>query len=98
MRTGALVCPVIPHITDAPGLIDLLRPHTDVIWIYGLSINDRSGQNWLDTKQILNDHFADSAEEIEAPLFSRDHGYWVELRERLEQLNNDPQLNLNIHV
>ena len=98
VRTGALVCPVIPHITDAPALIDLLKPYADVIWIYGLNINARSGRNWLNTKQILNEHFADSFEEIETPIFFKDHRYWAELRERLEQLNNDPQLNLNIHV
>lgn len=47
VRTGALVCPVIPYITDAIQLVDMLAPYTDTIWIYGLSIKDRSGQNWL---------------------------------------------------
>jgi DNA repair photolyase len=31
VRTGALLCPVIPYITDAIQLIDMLAPCTDVI-------------------------------------------------------------------
>lgn len=98
VRTGALVCPVIPHITDAAALIDLLKPYADVIWIYGLSINARSGQNWHNTKQILKEHFSDSFNEIERPIFSKDHHYWIQLRERLELLKRDRKLNLNIHL
>ena len=57
-----MVCPVIPYITDAIQLIDMLEPYTDVIWIYGLSINDRSGKNWLNIQQILNNQFPDLIE------------------------------------
>jgi len=98
VRTGALVCPVIPYITDAIRLVDMLQPHADVIWIYGLSINDRLGQNWLNIQQILNNQFTDLTEQIEPAIFSKDHRYWVQLRENLEVLKKDRQLNLNIHL
>jgi DNA repair photolyase len=98
IRTGALVCPVIPYITDAIQLVDMLVPYTDVIWIYGLSINDPLGQNWLNIQQILNNHFPGLSEQIEPVIFSKDHRYWTQLRESLEVLKKDRQLNLNIHL
>ena len=98
VRTGALLCPVIPYITDAVQMIDKLEPYADVIWIYGLSINDRSGQNWLNFEEILSSHFPDLIEQIEPVIFSKDHSYWAELRKSLEMLKKDRKLNLNIHI
>ena len=98
VRTGALLCPVIPYITDAIQLIDMLAPCADVIWIYGLSINDRSGQNWLNIQRILRSQFSELFEQIETAIFSKDHIYWSQLRENLVALKNDQQMNLNIHL
>ena len=98
VRTGALLCPVIPYITDAIQLIDMLAPCTDVIWIYGLSINDRSDQNWLNMQKILSREFPDFLEQIEQAIFSKEHIYWAQLRDDLVTLKNDRQLNLNIRL
>ena len=98
IRTGALVCPVVPYITDAIQLIDMLQPYADVIWIYGLGFNDRTGLNWLNIRKILNDRFPDLIEQIEPVIFSKDHRYWARLRESLKALKKDRQLNLNIHL
>jgi hypothetical protein len=98
VRTGALVCPVIPYVTDAIQLIDQLEPYTDVIWIYGLSVNDRSNQNWLNIQKILNSQFSGLIEKIETTIFSKDHVYWKHLRETLASLNKNRSLNLNIHL
>jgi DNA repair photolyase len=98
VRTGALLCPVIPYITDAIQLIDMLEPYADVIWIYGLSINDRSGQNWLNIQKILNSQFPDLMEPVETAIFSKEHIYWAQLRDDLVTLKNNRQLNLNIHL
>jgi len=98
IRTGALVCPVIPYITDAVQLIDMLVPYTDEIWVYGLSINDRSGKNWMNIQTILRHHFPDLAEPIEQAIFSKEHRYWKTLRDQLTALKEDRQLNLNIHL
>ena len=98
VRTGALLCPIIPYITDAIQIIDLLEPYADVIWIYGLSISDRSDQNWLNIQKILSNQPWDLVEQIEPVIFSKDHRYWAELRERLEMLKKDRKLNLNIHI
>jgi DNA repair photolyase len=98
VRTGALLCPVIPYITDAIKMIDMLEAYADVIWIYGISINDRSDQNWLNIKKILSSQTPDIIEQIEPVIFSKEHSYWAELRESLEILRKDRQLNLNIHI
>ncbi len=98
LRTGALLCPVVPYISDAVQLIDALAPNTDVIWIYGLSINHRSDKSWLNMKTILNREFPDLSEQIEAAVFSKEHQYWIQLKDDLERLKTDRQLNLNIRL
>ncbi len=96
--TGALLCPIIPHITDPVQLIEMLSPHTKTIWLYGLGFMDPSGVNWLKVRDILSRHFTDQADLIESALFSTDHDYWANLRKKLTAFNKNRQLNLNIHI
>ncbi len=98
IATGALLCPIIPYITDPVQLIEILAPHTDVIWIYGLGFKDPSGVNWLNVREILNRHFSDQLEQIKAAVFSTDHDYWAGLRKKLAVVNKNRKLNLNIHI
>jgi DNA repair photolyase len=98
IKTGALLCPIIPYITDGIQMIKMLEPYTDVIWLYGLIINDRSDQNWLNVQKIISKQFPDLIEKIETVIFSKDQSYWAELRERLETLKKDRKLNLNINI
>jgi len=98
IKTSALICPVIPYITDVTPLIDMLAPYTDVIWIYGLSIQERSDRNWQNVQSILNRYFPNLKEQIEPVIFSKDHHYWIQLRQDLLEIQNDRQLNLNIHL
>lgn len=98
VKTGALLCPVIPYVTDAISLIDKLEPYADVIWVYGLTINDRSDQNWLNISNIFRDQHHDLLQKIDPVLFSKDHSYWKELRDSLTMLKNNRQLNMNIHL
>lgn len=98
ITTGALICPVIPYITEVKPLIDMLAPCTDVIWIYGLSIRERTERNWQNVVSILDNHFPKLKEQIETVIFSRNHPYWIQLRQDLTELKKDRQLNLNIHL
>ena len=91
IKTSALICPVIPHISEVPPLIEMLAPHTDTIWIYGLSMmtyGDRSRQN---VAGILDDHFPDLKERIKAVIFSDEHPYWDRLRQDLVELQQHRQ-------
>ncbi len=98
ITTNALICPVIPHISEVRPLIDMLAPHADKIWIYRLSIQNQADQNWLNVARILNTHFADQQTAIEQILFTTEHSYWRNLRQDLQQLQKDRQLNLDIHL
>jgi DNA repair photolyase len=98
IKTSALICPVIPYITDVNPLIDMLAPLTDVIWIYGLSIEKRSDRNWQNVEVILKGHFPDLKEQIEEIIFSKDHPFWIQLRQDLSDIQKDRQLDLSIHV
>ena len=98
MKTSALICPVIPYLTDVTALIEMLVPHTDVIWIYGLSMQERTGRNWQNVRNILHNHFPDVKAQIETIVFSQDHPYWMQLRQELLELQKERALNLSIHV
>jgi hypothetical protein len=76
----------------------MLAPHTDAIWLYGLSIEDRSDRNWQNVQGILHTHFPHLKEKIETVLFAEEHSYWAELRQQLTELNKDRKLDLRIHL
>ena len=98
VKTSALICPVIPHISDALTLVDALAPVTDVTWIYGLSILERSDQNWQNLKGILKLHYDNLREQIETIVFSKEHPYWTQLRQDLHDIQTARQINLNIRI
>jgi DNA repair photolyase len=98
IKTSALICPVIPYITDVKPLIETLAPHADVIWIYGLSIQERSDRSWQNVQGILHNCFPDLKEQIETVVFSQDHSYWIQLRQELLELQKERQLHLSIHL
>jgi hypothetical protein len=85
-------------VTDAIDLVERLEPYTDVIWIYGLSFKERTGKNWGNVQKILKEHFTDSAEQIEAAVFSREDAYWGQLRAKLEAVRQDRGVALNIRI
>lgn len=98
IKTSALICPVIPYLTDARRLIDLLAEHTRKIWIYSLSILNRSEINWRNVEAILEKHFPELKNRIETAIFSKTDAYWETLIQELEQIKKNSQLNLSIHL
>ena len=98
VKTGALLCPVIPYITDVFRLVDMLESHADTIWVYGLSMPDRNGPNRTYIENILHRHYPGRAEEIMRILDSRENGYWAELSRRLQALKDERQLDIKIYV
>lgn len=98
IKTGAMVCPIIPFITDVKQLLEGLATVADRIWVYGFSALSREEQSWINLQQILSIHYPELAEQIEEILFVKDHDYWEQLREELTVLKQKKNLNLNIHV
>ena len=98
IRTSALLCPVVPYITDVIPLVEMLAPYTDAIWIYALSIEDRSDRNRQNVRDILHTHFPNLKEQIETVVFEQEHSYWTGLRQQLTELQKDGKLDLRIHL
>lgn len=98
IRTSALVCPVIPLITNIDALLEMLEPAAERIWLYGLSILDEKDANWRNVKRIMDEHYPDKRDEIETITFDKENDYWTRLRKRLEILAKERQLNLSIHL
>ncbi len=98
VSTSALICPVMPFITDVKPLIDLLADHTEKIWIYGLSILSSSDPNWRNVNAILEQHFSELKLKIEDVVFSKEHAYWSTLRRELSQLQEEYKPIFEIHV
>lgn len=98
IQTNALICPVIPHITRAIPLVRELTAWAGTIWIYGLSIRDRSARTWQILDPILTRHFPDLKTDVGNAVFSQGHAYWDGLRERLTAVKAESGLDLRIHV
>ncbi|WP_187170554.1 SPL family radical SAM protein [Salidesulfovibrio onnuriiensis] len=98
LKTSALLCPIIPHITDVMTLVEQLAPITDTIWIYGLNISDRGGLNWKNMEAILGRYFPNRKDRVVEAVFDREHAYWKELRSRLEALRQEGMPELRIHI
>lgn len=76
----------------------MVAPHTDKIWIYGLSMQNKTDRNWQNVKSILESHFHELRSQVETVVFSKGHSYWVNLRQELIGLQKDMNLNLSIHL
>ncbi len=98
IRTSALICPVIPHITNVEVLLSKLAGYADKIWIYRLSLPNAQDLPSLNVKRILNQFFAEKAEEIESIVADENHLFWKALRQRLENIQQSLDLNLSIHI
>jgi len=98
IETYALICPVMPFITDVEVLIDEVYPFVDSIWINPLSIGSVEDKNWKKTKLILEKHFPEISEKFEEIIFSTDHTYWKELRRQLKNIKIDEDVNLKIEI
>ena len=96
--TSALICPVIPYITDVKPLIDLLADHIEKIWIYGLSILSTSDPNWRNVDAILEQHFSELKVKIGDVVFSKEHAFWSTLRRELSQLQEEYKPIFDVHV
>ena len=96
--TSALLCPVIPYISDVKKLIGALASCANTIWIYGLSFLDSSDVGWQNVRSILRSEFSEMSDRVEEVIFDKDHLYWKDLREELCDLRDRANLNLNIHI
>ena len=100
VRTGALLCPIIPYITEAIDLLEDLAKCADRIWVYPLSVDneDPKDQGWINTRRILKENFPGRAAEIEQVILNKDHPYWHRLTTEIESFGKYRKLDLRIHI
>ena len=98
IRTNALICPVIPYVTDVIELINMLETCAGTIWIYGLSISNESDVYWQNIEPILNKYFPNTKGLIKHAIFNKNHNFWNILRCELELIKKERKLDLRINL
>jgi DNA repair photolyase len=98
VRTYALICPVMPFITDVKRLVEMVAWCADTIWVYALSMESEEARNWRNVQDILDRHFPGMTEPYRKIAFSAAHPYWVELRHDLERVRAESGLDLRIEL
>ena len=98
IETYALICPVMPYITEVEALIAETRPVADTIWIYPLEMKYEEDTNWKKIEPILQQHFPGIIKRFREIVFSSGHAYWQELRQQLENIRINDNINLIIDV
>ena len=98
IRTYALICPVMPFLTDVAALIEPVAPHADTIWIYALRMEAEGDRNWQNVRDILDRHFPELTEQYRQIAFSATHPYWARLRRELEEIQRKSRLDLRIEL
>jgi DNA repair photolyase len=98
IRTYALICPVMPFITDVGKLIDWVAPSADEIWVYALRIDREEQRNWRNLRGILGRHFPGLEETYREIALRAEHPYWAGLRRKLEVLKQERKLELRIEL
>jgi len=96
VRTYALVCPVIPFVTDTESVVQAVAPYADTVWVYGLRIRNEQDSNWQNVLAVLRKHFPALTGQIADAVFHADHPFWDMQRTGLIGLAAKNQLDLRI--
>ncbi len=96
VKTYALVCPVIPFVTDTESIVGAVAPYADSIWVYGLRIRNEQDSNWQNVLAVLRQHFPALTGQIADAVFHTDHPFWTTQRTVLSGLADKTQLDLRI--
>jgi DNA repair photolyase len=98
IETYAMIAPVMPYVTEVEVLIDIVRPYADTIWVYPLEMNSEEDKNWQKIQRVLEGHFPDTLRQLKEVVFQKDHIYWKELSDQLENIKKRDKIDLRIHI
>jgi DNA repair photolyase len=98
IETYALICPVIPHLTDVTALIERVSPHADKIWVYPLAVEGEDDRAWRNIEAILRHHHPRRRALVREIVFSQDHAYWMDLLQELEERYTGSGLDLRLEI
>jgi DNA repair photolyase len=96
--TYALICPVMPFISDVRLLAGQLAGWADVIWVYALTMESEDQPNWRNLQRVLQDNFPELTGRYRELAFSEGLPYWAEVRRELEEYRARSGLDLRIKI
>lgn len=98
IATFALICPVIPFLTDVEALVRAVAPHADGVWVYGLRVAREQDPNWRRTLAVVRSRFPARAAQIERIVLDAEHPFWSEQRAVLARLACETRLDLRVEL
>jgi DNA repair photolyase len=96
IETYALISPIMPFLTDADRIIDVIKDYAHTIWLYRLDVNSENSVNWQNIRMILQKNIPEILNEFKEISFSSNHPHWDSLRRKLRNRMSDENLNLEI--
>ena len=97
LRTSAMICPVVPYVNDPAPLIEHVRNDVDKVWVFGLSMGDKTDANWQAVRTALQNHFPAEFQRCKEAIFDRNAPYWTELRDRITAMFSHEEFELSVH-
>ncbi|MBT8347277.1 MAG: hypothetical protein KJO28_13345 [Desulfofustis sp.] len=93
----------IHHDIEGQLALELLEDLSEcaaTMWIYGLSAksDDEPDTGWKNTRHTLDNHFPGITDQVQAAVQSKNHSYWIQLKEEIKMFNRYRNLDLRIHV
>lgn len=98
IETYALICPVLPYLTEVEALINEVCPYADTIWVYPLEMNSEEDANWRKIAPLLQRLGPNKTKKFKEIVFSPRHAYWKQLRRQLESIRKRDRVNLKVRL
>ena len=98
IRTYALICPVMPEITDVEAIIETVVPHVEHVYVYRLKMREETDANWRSLESILRVHYPQLADRYRRIAFQKEDPYWTALSTRLQALPITHGIELSIEI
>ena len=95
--TYALICPIMPFLTDIPMLLESLDGYVDTVWLYPISIQQEADRNWQNIWGIISERYPDHATDFRNAAFHSDHEYWQKQRTLVEELDRKSDVELFVN-
>lgn len=94
IETYALICPVMPYITEVKTLIEKLVLFSDTIWVNNLSFDDRKDNNWKNIEAVLEQNYPELVDDYRSIAFDSNNVYWVKLESNLRKFAREKGYDL----
>jgi DNA repair photolyase len=76
----ALVCPVMPYLTDVPALLKSVLGVADRVWAYRFEVRDQGSRNWGNVLALIEKAFPEIEGRFVEATLDAEHAYWCEER------------------